>query len=59
MENNHEVSTADEQKDLLVEEFFTNNHFTYATQGQRFLNWLIDTILIRLGLSYLIGMAVG
>src|SRR6478672_10612632 len=30
----------------------------YATQGQRFLNFLIDNILLRLGLSYLTGMAL-
>ena len=34
-------------------------HHEYATQGQRFLNWLIDNILMRFGLSYLTGMAIG
>ncbi len=59
MENNQEVSTNEEQQDLLAEEFQTDNHFVYATQGQRFLNWLIDNILMRFGLAYLTGTAVG
>ena len=34
-------------------------HYDYATTGQRFLNWLIDNLLMRFGLSYLSGMAIG
>lgn len=59
MENNQEVSTDEEQQDLLAEEFQTDNHFVYATQGQRFLNWLIDNVVMRFGLSYLTGMGIG
>jgi len=59
MENNNEVSATNEQKDLLVDETYLQEHFVYATQGQRFLNWLIDNILMRLGLSYLTGTIVG
>ena len=33
--------------------------FTYATTGQRFLNYLIDNILMRYGLSYVTGTLVG
>ena len=33
--------------------------YTPATQGQRFLNWLIDNLLMRFGLSYLSGIIVG
>lgn len=32
--------------------------FQYATTGQRFLNWLIDNLLMQLGLSFLTGMVV-
>ena len=38
------------------------NQFTKylpATQGQRFLNWLVDNLLMRFGLSYLSGTVVG
>jgi uncharacterized RDD family membrane protein YckC len=33
--------------------------FTTASTGQRFLNWLIDTLLMRFGLSYVTGTLVG
>lgn len=33
--------------------------YQYATQGQRFLNYLIDNLLLRFGLSWLTGTAVG
>jgi uncharacterized RDD family membrane protein YckC len=57
-ENNNPVANA-EQEDLLAGETYIDNHFEYATQGQRFLNWLIDNLLMRYGLSYLTGMAIG
>jgi uncharacterized RDD family membrane protein YckC len=59
MENNNEIFTNAEQVDLLAEESYIDNHFEYATQGQRFLNWLIDNLLMRYGLAYLTGMGVG
>ena len=59
MENQHEVSGLQDQPDLLAEESFNLDQFVYATQGQRFLNWLIDNLLMRFGLSYLTGMGVG
>lgn len=59
MENNREDSINEEKGDLLGEESYIDNHFEYATQGQRFLNWLIDNLLMRYGLSYLTGMAIG
>lgn len=59
MEENNELNSNIEQEDLLAEESYINNHFVYATQGQRFLNWLIDNLLMRYGLSYLTGMAIG
>ena len=59
MENNHDDLKNEERGDLLSEESYIDNHFEYATQGQRFLNWLIDNLLMRYGLSYLTGMAIG
>jgi hypothetical protein len=32
---------------------------TRASAGQRFVNWLIDNLLMRFGLSYLTGTVVG
>jgi uncharacterized RDD family membrane protein YckC len=59
MTENNEQTTNDDQQDLLAEESYINNHFDYASQGQRFLNWLIDNALMRWGLSYLTGMGIG
>jgi uncharacterized RDD family membrane protein YckC len=33
--------------------------YTQATQGQRFLNWLIDNLFMRFALSYVTGYVVG
>jgi uncharacterized RDD family membrane protein YckC len=33
--------------------------YEYASTGQRFLNWLIDNIVMRLGLGWLTGYCVG
>ncbi len=33
--------------------------YTQATQGQRFLNWLIDNLFMRFALSYATGYVVG
>ena len=54
MEN---ISVPDQPDHILPVEEYT--HYEYATTGQRFLNWLIDNLLMRFGLSYLSGMAVG
>lgn len=59
MEENNNLTPNAEQEDLLTGDAYIDNHFVYATQGQRFLNWLIDNILMRYGLSYLTGMAIG
>jgi uncharacterized RDD family membrane protein YckC len=47
--------TIPEQENL----FEDHIQYTPATNGQRFLNWLIDNLLMRFGLSYLTGTAVG
>lgn len=59
MENTNELTGSLEQPDLLVEEYNDLHQFVYASQGQRFLNWLIDNLVMRFGLSYLTGMGIG
>jgi uncharacterized RDD family membrane protein YckC len=59
MAENDEQTTNAGQGDLLAEESYIDDHFEYASQGQRFLNWLIDNILMRFGLSYLTGTGAG
>ena len=58
MEENKAFASVDEQQDLLADESYETNHFVYATQGQRFLNWLVDNLLMRFGLSYLSGLGI-
>lgn len=48
-----------EKQDFLAEHDETHVEYVYATQGQRFVNWLIDNLLMRFGLSWLTGMGVG
>lgn len=47
------------QEDLLAEE--NNPFFEYnkASQGQRFLNFLIDNVIIRIALTYVTGLGLG
>ena len=59
MEENKAFASVDEQQDLLADESYETNDFVYATQGQRFLNWLVDNLLMRFGLSYLSGLGIG
>ncbi len=54
MENNENIS-----KDLLADEFYPLLHYTRATRGERFINYVIDNLLMRFALSYLTGMVVG
>ena len=59
MDNSNEHSGNTVQEDYLSDLSGNINEFVYATQGQRFLNWLIDNLLMRYGLSYATGYAVG
>jgi len=43
----------------LADELNQYIQYTRASQGQRFVNWLIDNLLMRFGLSYLSGYVVG
>mgnify|MGYP003594864701 CR=1 FL=1 len=47
--NNDNLIPAEEQSGL----FDDHIQYTEASQGQRFLNWLIDNILLRLVITYL------
>ena len=54
MENIH-----DDSDDLLTEETHPLFRFTQASRGERFMNYLIDNLLMRYALGYLSGMVVG
>ena len=43
----------------LSEQLISEIHLVPASTGQRFLNYLIDNLLLQFGLSMLTGMAVG
>ena len=52
-------NTEDIQPDLLTSEIDPYFQYIHATQGQRFLNFIIDNILMRLTLTYASGYVVG
>ena len=47
------------QEDLLAEEYNFFFEYDKASQGQRFLNFLIDNVIIRIALTYITGLALG
>ncbi len=47
------------QQDLLSDDLSPFFEYTKATQGQRFLNFLIDNVFIRLALNYTTGIVIG
>jgi uncharacterized RDD family membrane protein YckC len=49
-------NTTEQDQPGLFEDY---QQYTPATSGTRFLNWLIDNLLMRFGLSYVTGMGVG
>lgn len=51
MENTHVL-----QPDLITNDTDFNLQYNHATQGQRFLNFLIDNVLMRLTLTYGTGL---
>ena len=51
-------NTEDIQPDLLTNEIDPYFQYIHATQGQRFLNFIIDNILMRLTLTYASGYVV-
>ena len=54
MENDEHI-----QEDLLESAIHPYFQYIHATQGQRFLNFVIDNILMRLGLTYITGYILG
>lgn len=58
MEYSNQVNQSN-ATDILNDETDSIYQYEFATQGQRFLNWLIDNLLLQYGLSYLTGMAIG
>src|SRR4030095_6660686 len=54
-----EETTYTEPTSSLSDELNAEITYTYATTGQRFLNFLIDNVLMNYGLSYLTGTAAG
>jgi len=54
-----EEITNTEASSTLADELNAEITYNYATTGQRFLNFLIDNVLMNYGLSYLTGTAVG
>jgi uncharacterized RDD family membrane protein YckC len=52
-------NTEDIQQDLITNEIHPYFQYFHATQGQRFLNFIIDNILMRLTLTYASGYVVG
>jgi uncharacterized RDD family membrane protein YckC len=60
MENNQGQDNTQNESNQLSEELFElQDNFIDATLGQRFLNWLIDNLLMQYGLGYLTGTLVG
>jgi len=59
MENENVTQNEHGGQDLLADEASLPAMYEYATQGQRFVNWLIDNLVARVALSYLAGYAVG
>ena len=54
-----EETTYTEPASTLTDELNAEITYKYATTGQRFLNFLIDNVLMNYGLSYLTGTAAG
>ena len=52
---NIETSLPESQQDIFEEELF---NYEQASTGQRFLNYLIDAVLMQYGLSFLTGIVV-
>ncbi|MEP7163271.1 MAG: RDD family protein [Ferruginibacter sp.] len=59
MEYQQTENTQNASSNLLGDEAALINEYEYASTGQRFLNFLIDNLVMNYGLSYLTGYAVG
>jgi len=54
---NTEYNTPETEKYLFADEDLMN--YQEASVGQRFVNFVIDSLVMRFGLTYLIGMLIG
>lgn len=54
-----EYQQTENTQNLLEDESILLNQYEYASTGQRFLNWLIDNLLMNYGLSYATGYGIG
>ena len=59
MENEESLNQKENEMDYLANDPDLYIQHRYASQGQRFLNFLIDNLLMNYGLSYITGMAIG
>ena len=53
------MENTDGTTDLLADEMHPLFRFTQASRGERFINYLIDNLLMNFALSYVTGMVVG
>ncbi|MEO7522641.1 MAG: RDD family protein [Ferruginibacter sp.] len=59
MEYNVPGNVQEESANLLDDEILLMNSLVYASTGQRFLNFIIDNLLMRYGISYATGLGIG
>src|SRR5262245_46280122 len=59
MENYSNPSTLQQESNQLSDDLQQLQQHTDASTGQRFINWLVDNLLMQYGLSYITGTFVG
>ncbi len=59
MDNNNPLNEENNHLDLIADDVAFTEQYVYASQGQRFLNYLIDNLLMRFVLSYASGILIG
>lgn len=59
MENTDQAPDFNQAKDLLQDVEADAITYEYASQGQRFLNWLIDNLFINYAVGYVSGTLLG
>jgi len=55
----YDQRTVGESNNNILDEGIIGFQFEYASTGQRFLNYLIDNLVMRFGLSYITGTGIG
>ena len=59
MENYSESAITQQEDSILSDELRQMQQHVNASTGQRFLNWLVDNLLMQYGLAYITGTFVG